>query len=400
MNTKPKIHPSSPPKSDNQADICSNDVHHADPSVLQNWVELSASAVEHNAKQFQQWLGKSTRIAAVIKSNAYGHGLIEMAQLYEACDTIAALCVINLTESALIRKQGITKPIIVIGYLDMHYDIIATYDIQVIIYDKHTAYNLNEIGKKHQKQILVHIKFDTGMSRLGLIASELDEFIMYLKTLPWISIAGIFSHLAESYKAERTHMQETVFEKISSLEQICNLQANFISHISNSHGCLTTKHKQYSYARIGIGLFGYLQKHDPEMQKLLKPVLSLKTKILQIKSVQSGALIGYDGTFQATQNMTIAIIAIGYYEGLDARLSNCGSVIVAGKLAPIIGRVCMNLTIIDISDIPDCYQGQIVTVLGRENDAAIFAYDWSALTKASVYNHLTKLSTHIPKIIV
>lgn len=367
---------------------------------LQNWIELSRSAIEHNARQFKQWLGDTTQIAGVIKSNAYGHGIIEIAKLYDRCNEIAALCVINLSEAVFVRQHGITKPIFVIGYLDASYDLIAEYDIQVVLYDLQIAYKLNEVGKKYKKIINVHIKFDTGMSRLGILLADLDTFINQVKQLPWISIKGIFSHLAEGYNNDRTHQQESVFHQAQSLKIDGLSSKNYITHLSNSHGIMTTRNKEYSFARIGIGLYGYLQKHTQEMQSKLKPVLSLKAKILQIKSVTTGALIGYDGMFQASKNMTIAILAIGYHEGLDARLSNCGSVIINGQFAPIIGRVCMNLTIVDISHIPNCLTGQTVTILGKEDTISISAYDWSAITKASAYNHLTKLSATLPKIIV
>ncbi len=380
----------------------SSSVHPAptrDTAHLQNWIELSSSAVEHNALQFKQWLGSTTKIAGVIKSNAYGHGLIEMATLYEQCQHIAALCTINVSEAICIRQHGITKPIIAIGYIDTPYDAIPEYDIQVVVYDLVIALQLNEIGKKHHTIIKVHVKFDTGMSRLGIIANELDNFIKQLKTLPWISIVGIFSHFAESYNQDRTHDQESVFQIVERLKADQILPHDSVAHISNSHGSLTTKHKKYGYARIGIGLYGYLQKHTPEMQSKLQPVLSLKTRILQIKSVSAGSLIGYDGMFQAPCDMIIATIAIGYYEGLDARLSNCGFVIINGCFAPIIGRVCMNLTIVDITHISHCVTGQVVTILGKEGTISISAYDWSAITKASAYNHLTKLSAVLPKII-
>ena len=370
------------------------------PELLQNWIELSTSAVEHNARQFKEWLGMETQIAAVIKSNAYGHGIIEMATLYEQCDNIAALCVINLSEAVCVRQNHIKKPIFAIGYLDVSYDLIVEHDIQVVLYDLAIAHQLNEVGKKHQKQILVHIKFDTGMSRLGIIASELTGFIIEINKLEWLSIAGIFSHLAESYHLDRTHQQESVFAAIESLKADKIIPYNVACHISNSHGSLTTNNKNYCFARIGIGLYGYLQKHSAEMQNKLIPVLSLKAKILQIKSVPAGTLIGYDGMFQAPRPMRIATIAIGYYEGLDARLSNCGQVIVNGQFAPIIGRICMNLTIIDISQNSACTVGQTVTILGKEGNISISACDWSAITKASVYNHLTKISAIVPKIII
>ena len=370
----------------------SDDMAISSPEYLQNWVELSQSALESNALQFKQWLGPVTKISAVIKSNAYGHGLLPIATLYEQCENIASLSVINLFEAVRLRQHGIKKPILVIGYLDAFYDLIVQHSIDVVLYDLTVAQQLNEIGKKYNQKIVVHIKFDTGMSRLGIVASQLDAFIDQIKQLPFINIRGIFSHFAESYILASAHRQESVFAYAS--------EKGLEMHISNSHGVTNTQCKNYSFARIGIGLYGYLQRHSPEMQRKLKPVLSLKTRILQIKNVAAGSSIGYDSTYQATTDMTIAIIAIGYTEGLDARLSNIGSVIINEQLAPIVGRVCMNLTIVDISAIFNCSVGQVVTVVGSQGNISISAYDWSALTKASAYNHLTKISNSMTRIIV
>lgn len=361
------------------------------PDLLQNWVELSQSAVQANARQFQSWLGPITKISGVVKSNAYGHGLLPMATLYEQCDDIASLSVINLYEAVQLRLHGIKKPILVIGYLDADYNLIIQHAIEVVIYDLSVAKKLDEVGQQHNQKIVVHIKFDSGMSRLGITALELDDFINQLNLLPYITIKGIFSHFAESYIAATTHQQESVFSRA--------IATGLETHISNSHGSLTTRNKNYNFARIGIGLYGYLQRHSPEMQSKLKSVLSLKTRILQIKQVTAGSFIGYDSTYQASADMTIAILAIGYTEGLDARLSNCGSVIINDQLAPIIGRVCMNLTIVNISSIKNCTVGQVVTILGKENKTSITAYDWSHITKASAYNHLTKISHSMVRII-
>ncbi|NQV77950.1 MAG: alanine racemase [Lutibacter sp.] len=359
---------------------------------FQHWVELSQSALESNAAQFQQWLGPVTKISGILKSNAYGHGLLPLAAMYEQCDNIASLSVVNLSEAIKLRLHGIKKPILVISYLDAFYDFIVQYSIEVVIYDLTIAQQLNAIGKKYNQQIIVHIKFDTGMSRLGLTASQLNAFIEEIQLLPYITIKGIFSHLAESYVSTSTHQQESVFALATTKGLVC--------HISNSHGCLTIQNKNYTYARIGIGLYGYLPRHASEFQNKLQPVLSLKTRILQMKHVSAGSSIGYDSTYKTDKNIHIAIIAIGYAEGLDARFSNLGSVIINAKIAPIIGRVCMNLTIVDISLIENCTVGQVVTVLGKEGNASLSVYDWAALTESSPYSLLTKLSSSMPRIIV
>lgn len=365
---------------------------HTIPEYFQNWIELSQSAVNHNAVQFKQWLGPNTEIIAVIKSNAYGHGLVEMAQLYDACKDIRGLCVINLSEAVQVRKHGIKKSILVIGYLDLPHDTIIQHDIEVVLYDAQIALALNSIGKKYNTKIKVHIKFDSGMHRLGIMPPDLQSFMQYIQNLSWISIVSIFTHFAQSYDSEKTLQQEMVFEQA--------LAYAYSMHASNSHGVWTTSYQVYNFARIGIGLYGYAHRQDTKIQDALRPVLSLKSKILQVKQIKAGDSVGYDGMFTAPTDMTIGIIAMGYYEGIDARLAGQGFVLIDGQRAPMIGRICMNLTIIDVSPIPHCKPGQIVTVLGIEGKQAISVYDWSALTKASVYNHLTKLAAFLPKIIV
>jgi alanine racemase len=357
-----------------------------------NWIELSKSAVDHNANQFIQWLGPKTKISGVIKSNAYGHGILEIAQIYQSCGQIESLCVINLSEALIVAQHGITKPILILGYLDAPYETIVHHNFHVVIYDLKTASKLNDLGQSHQQKIKIHIKFDTGMHRLGVMAHELESFLAQINLFPWLTIEGIFSHLAESYQQKRTFDQESIF--------LSKIVKKYTKHLSNSHGVFTTTHQAHSFARIGVGLYGYLQKESAEKQALLQPVLSLKSKILQIKSIKAGSKVGYDGMFVAPHDMVIATIAIGYYEGLDARLSNLGSVIVQGQFAQIIGRVCMNLTIIDVSTIKNCAVNDVVTLLGKDCNAHISAYDWSKLTNASVYNLLAKLAYTIPKLII
>lgn len=363
-----------------------------DTTYLQNWIELSRSAVEHNVNQFAQWLGPNTALTAVIKSNGYGHGLVEMAQLYDRIDAIAALCTINLSEAITIRQHQIKKRIIVIGYIDADYTLLIDHQIETILYDIDTAKKLDQAAYAACSNIKVHIKIDTGMSRLGIFPEQLDDFLKQIATLQNLQVVGIFSHLAQGYDPVATKQQATLFTQAAP--------AKIAQHLANSHGSLMLVSKAYHYARIGIGLYGYLQKGTFAQQQQLQPVLSLKARILQIKDVPAGTSIGYDGLYKALQPMKIATIAIGYHEGLDARLAHGGYVLINDHRAHIIGRVCMNLTIIDISHIGECIPGTIVTVIGKNKKNSINMYDWSAISQATVYNHLTKLSADLVRLIV
>jgi alanine racemase len=361
------------------------------PHHFQNWIELDFGALKQNIAQFKSWLPAQTGIAAVVKSNAYGHGLVEIGQLLERSDGIAALCVINVSEAIQLRKADITKRIWVIGYLDQPYEAIVEHRLEVIVYDYATVNQLNQTGAQLHCKIKVHVKFDTGMNRLGTKPEELDLFILYIQKLPWIEITAIFTHFAQSYNESVTHEQEEILQQAFSY--------GYPVHGSNSHGLLSAKYT-YDFARVGIGLYGYLARAPQTMQEQLKPILSLKTKILQIKKINTGDFVGYERLFQAPDPMTIAILAIGYYEGVDPLLAAQGQVLIAGRFARIIGRICMNLMIVDISEIPDCIAGQEVTILGKEGNRQISVHDWSRISHLSIYAHLIKLAPNSPKIII
>lgn len=354
-----------------------------------SWIELNKKALIHNIMQYQAWLPNTTGIAGVLKSNAYGHGILEIARIYEQTPAITCLCVISLSEAITLREKNIKKPILILGYLDQDFSYLAMYpDIEVALYDLTIAQQLNEVGKKYNKQITVHIKIDTGLSRLGILLHKAHQFIEQVEKLPFIFIKGIFSHLSQGYDEKVTEQQE---ENL----QGCNLK-KYTAHIASSHASITTKYN-YSMARIGLGLYGYLPGNCIAMQQQLKPVLSLKSKIIHIKTIPAGSFVGYDQTYQAPQETTIAILAVGYAEGIDIRLSNKGFVLVHGRKAPILGKVSMNLTAVDISNISNCFVGQTITLLGQEKDCTITAYDWAHLTQSSVYERLTKLCPSLPR---
>ena len=358
---------------------------------IKTWIELNSEALNHNVKQFQQWLVAPTNIAGVMKANAYGHGQREIALLYENNALVKSICTINLSEAVDARKNGFTKPILIFGYLDGDVEDVVAYKVEVALYDLEIAKKLNAIGEKFKTTIIVQIKVDTGMSRLGLMPDEVDLFVKKITAYKNISIKGIFSHLSQADDKKTTHNQERLFQKF------CN--KNSITHIASSHAAITTKYKNYNQARIGIGLYGYLPYHHQKIQKMLKPVLSLKAKIVQIKRIKAGDRISYNGTFQAKTNMKIATISIGYAEGVDTRLSNKFFVIINQKKAPIVGTVCMNLTSVDISNIENCKIDQDVTVIGKERNLEVTLSDWSSITKTSVYEHLTRLGSFLPRII-
>tara|TARA_Y100000588_G_scaffold370239_1_gene440135 strand:- start:4200 stop:5339 length:1140 start_codon:yes stop_codon:yes gene_type:complete len=355
------------------------------------WIEINRSNLEHNVAQYQQWISSTIAVAPVIKANAYGHGLYEIASIYESNTTVKRLCVIDSKEALLLRQHNIQKPILILGYIDSPLEMIAKHNIDVTVYDLQTIKYLNQAAIKADRIINVHLKVDTGMSRLGIFPEEVATYIQYIKKLEGINLQGIWTHLSSGNDANSVHEQEQLFQQ---LEFPQHLQ----THISNSHGSMHIAHT-YSFARVGCGLYGYLLTKNKEKQQSLKPVLSLKSKVIHIKHLPAKKHIGYQQLFTTSQPTTIAILGIGYYEGINSKLIHGGRVIINGHYAPIIS-INMNLTTIDITNIPQCVVGDIAIFLGQDNTLSITGYDWQQILNLNLRESFAKLESSIPRFII
>ena len=355
------------------------------------WIEINKSALEHNINKYRLWLPKETGIAPVIKANAYGHGLQEIGLLHQQNNLITRLCVANTQEGVNLRAAGVTKPILVLGFINTDLQSIAEHDLDMIVSDLSTIKALNNLGKKHAKKINVHLKIDTGLSRLGILPEEFQTFVNMIKNSEFLKLQGICSHLIEASNQESVHEQEKLLQPF--------YQEGVQIHTTNSHGSLVSKH-HYSFARIGAGLYGYLPEADPALQKLLQPILSLKTRVIGLKNIPAGQTVGYGRTYTATKPTTLAVLGMGYYEGIDPDLANTGRVLIRGQFAPIVGRVNMNYFTVDVTHIPKVKNFDIATVLGKDGDNTLSAYDWRIGAKKNVRIFLARLNNSVPKIIV
>lgn len=354
------------------------------------WIELNRSHLEYNVAQYSNWLPKGTLVSPVIKANAYGHGLYEIASMHEQNPLIKRLCVIDTKEALTLRKSGITKPILVLGYINSSFDDIVRNNIDLSVYDMQTINHLHQTARKHNRVINVHLKVDTGMSRLGVFPQECTTYMQYIKSLSGLYLQGIWSHLSSGNNPAIVQQQENIFKAIK--HQLTE------THLSNSHGSLQIQ-KNYSFARIGSGLYGYLLTENKKLQAKLKPVLSLKSKIIFIKNLPPHSHIGYQQLYTTTTSTTIAILGIGYHDGINSKLIRGGKVIIHGHYAPILS-INMNMTTVDISHIPQSQVGDTVILLGQELNAQITAYDWQKLLNLNLRESLAKLDSSIPRFIM
>ena len=355
------------------------------------WIELNTQNLKHNIQTYRNRLSLQSKIAAVIKSNAYGHGIIQIAKELEQDSNIHTLCVVNSEEGLLLRKEKISKPIMIIGVINSEIEKIVACDLEPTIYDLSIAQELNDAAKQQQKTCTIHIKVDTGLSRMGILPEQLPEYLEAISKLKNIRIGSIYSHLAAPANIDASLKQE---QKLLSLEH------NFPTHISASKSPTKSLNQNHALTRLGIGMYGYTNDDQVELRKLLKPVLSLKSRIVFIKTVPAQSSIGYDHTFITKRETRIALLPIGHGDGINLGISNKGRVIICNTIAPMVGKINMNYIIVDVTDIPECTTEDIAIIIGRSKDQEVSLYDWAKHTNLSPTHVVTNLKPHIPRICV
>ncbi len=356
------------------------------------WIEINKTALDHNVEQYRHWLPQKTGIAGVVKANAYGHGISEVGKILQKNNHIQRLCVANSEEVVDLRVQGITKPILILGFINTPFETIAEYDLDCAVSNLKMLHDLQNLGKIFNKKINVHVKVDTGLSRLGFLPKDVHVALDTIKYLPNVHLQGIWSHLTESFNQELVEQQEEILKQF--------WQPNVAIHISNSNASLVTKYA-YDFVRIGAGIYGYLPEADPKMQQMLHPIISFKTKIVNLKLVPANSSIGYGKTNCVISKPTmIATLGMGYYEGLDPDLLETGKVLIRGQYAPIVGRINIHFLMFDVPAIPQTEVGDTVTILGQDGNNYITPYDWRIGARKNVRIFLARLNSKLPRVII
>lgn len=322
-----------------------------------NCIEISRVALISNY-QYLSSLTSGLKIAPVLKSNAYGHGIVQVAQVLDS-QKAPFFCVDSLYEAYELYKAGIKTPILIMGYTYPANLEIKELPFSYAIYDLEMAQTLNQ----YQKGASVHIKIDTGMHRLGVNMKYLQRFLNGLKKLPNIKVEGVMSHLATAKKGDKLYkIQMKNFEKALEIVRKNGFHPTWI-HLSASEGLLNNSTQKEiaqisNVVRSGLAIYGISSSKNNN----LKPALKFTTKIAQTKVVNKGEQIGYDGIYTAKSDMLLGVLPIGYYDGVDRRLSNKGSVLVSGVKCPIVGKVSMNITTVDLSKVKNPMINQEVII--------------------------------------
>lgn len=360
-------------------------------------VEISKSSLLNNVALFRKRIGKRL-FMAVVKSNAYGHGMELVAKIIEP--KIDWFGVANGDEALLLRKIKINKPILVLSYFDsIQTEELIKNNISLVVYDWEQAKQVSGIAGKLKKTARLHLKVDTGTGRLGLLKNDFLNFVKQVQDLPLVKIEGILSHFASSEEdLKYTKLQLKMFEEIYS-----KIPGSFIKHIACTASSLNIKESQQDLVRVGIGLYGLwpsVTTHKLNRGIRLEPVLTWKTKIIQVKTLPKESFVGYDRTYKTRKQTQIAILPIGYNEGFDRGLSNKGEVLIRGTRCPVIGRVSMNLTIVDASSLKNLKTGEEVVLLGKLEKQQITVEEIAEKLGTINYEFVTRVNPLIPRILV
>jgi alanine racemase len=337
------------------------------------WVEVSKSALFHNIAQYHSLVSPEVVFMPVIKSNAYGHGMLEIAQLLQENELVDALAVVSLSEALILRMNGITKKIVVLSIIDTDIEQAVLHNIDLVIFDELVAQKLNILAQKYQTKASVHIKIDTGLSRLGFLAAHAPDIVERINNLSNIEIVGIFTHFANSESDDDSfvQLQLTQFSNLISVLEKRGISIP-LKHTTCSAALGAYQKTHGTLVRFGIGLYGLWPSLENKQKTTeqypdfnLQPVLQWKTRIAQIKTICAGSFVGYDLTFKTKRETKIALLPVGYWDGIARSFSNNGAVVIKDTVAPIIGRVAMNLCMVDVTEIIDVNVNDEVLLLGN-----------------------------------
>jgi len=358
------------------------------------WLEINLRTLARNTRLILEALGEDVVLMAVVKSNAYGHGLIRSALTIWSAGA-QWLCVNSVAEGVELRHAGMKAPILVMGYVPpAEIPYLISENLDVALFDLNFARLLQAEALRQRKPVYVHIKLDTGMHRLGVLPENFFEFLEGLEAFPALKIRALYSHLA--YPED----QQFTLKQINTLKEVlfnCQRRNLFFPmvHLLNSRGTFLYPEARFDAVRMGRSIYGLDKFIDTQ------PALQFKTRIVQVKTIQKGEKVGYDCTFETKRRTTLAVIAVGYADGYPRALSNKGEVLIAGRRCPIIGRVCMNMSMVDVSDLTILPKpGQEVVLLGTMARSQITASELANWAATSDYEIITRLSSSLPRVYI
>lgn len=366
------------------------------------YAKIDLDAIHHNMDAMHVLLNENTKMFAVIKTDGYGHGAVPIAEEIEPLDYLFGFCTATVEEALILRHHGIKKPILILGYtFPEEYEDIVKYDLRPAVFTLEMAEGLEKAAERLGKDVYVHIKTDTGMSRIGMqVNEESAKTVAKIAAMPHMIMEGIFTHFARADEKDKTsaHHQMAEFERMIEL---CNKEGVTFAchHCSNSAGIVDMPEANMDIVRAGITLYGLWPSDEVKKERIdLMPVLALKSHIAFIKKLEAGREISYGGIYTTKEDRMIATIPVGYGDGYARGLSNKGEVLIHGKRAKICGRVCMDQFMVDVTDIPEACIGDEVTLIGKDGADEISLEELGDLSGRFNYEFACCIGKRVPRV--
>jgi alanine racemase len=360
---------------------------------------IDCAALRWNFRQIRAKVGPTVKILCMVKANGYGHGAVAIAEVL-AVEGSDAFGVATVEEAIELRNRGIRAPILVVaGAYPEQLDLFIEHHLTAVAHDAESLAGLDAAARERGVKLKVHVKVDSGMGRIGFLAAEMTGWLPFLKQLRALEVEGVFSHFshADNVAGEYTRNQLEIFRSVVERLRSAGISPPLV-HLANSAATITLPAAYFDMVRPGLMLYGIHPTTAMADQIDLRPVLSWQSRILQLKKVPAGSSISYGRTFITKRESLIATVPVGYADGYPRLLSNVGAMLVRGKRAPIAGTVCMDLTMIDVTDIAGVQQGDEVVLLGRQGNAVISADEMAAWSNTISYEILTSISTRVPRV--
>lgn len=370
-------------------------------NYLRVCAEINLDAAAYNFKSMKDNLTPGTRMIAVVKTDGYGHGAIPIAQMVQEYDYIWGFATAAIEEAVLLRKAGIEKPILILGFVFPDaYEEVVKYDIRPAVFKLRMAEQLSREAVRQGKTVRVHIKVDTGMSRIGFPDNEESaDIVKAISELPGVETEGLFTHFARADERDKSPARDQL-ERYLAFSELLKAKGVKIGlhHCSNSAGIFDLQEANLDAVRAGVSIYGMYPSEDVNKFAVpIAPVLSLKSHVVYIKDIEPGTAVSYGGTFVAEKPTRVATIPVGYGDGYPRSLSGKGWVLIRGQQAPILGRVCMDQFMVDVTHIPEAREGDMVTLIGSDGGREITMEDLGELSGRFNYELACDIGKRVPR---
>ncbi|MCW9048766.1 MAG: alanine racemase [Deltaproteobacteria bacterium] len=362
------------------------------------WAEIDLAALKHNYRQTLSFCSDQQRALAVVKADAYGHGAVPVTRALQSFG-VRDFAVATLEEALELRQAGIEEKLLVLGScFPGQESAFIEYNLMPTLLDSETAFRLDAEAVRCKKRIKVHLKVDSGMGRVGFLPQQLKVFLPQLKKLEGLEIEGFMSHLAcaDELSSSVTRDQQKQFAAMLAMLREGGLEPREI-HLNNSAGLSAWDCPECTLSRPGIMLYGGLPGPDFNTRLDLRPVMHLRSCIAQLRNLPAGAGVSYGHCYHAQEDMKVAVLPIGYADGYNRLFSNCGLGIVRGQKIPLVGRVCMDWIMFDVTKIPDVAIGDPVTLLGSADGFRILGDDWAEQLGTISYEVFCRIGSRVPR---